>query len=259
MAIIGISGKSGSGKDTVGEMIRSLVEYPNLTYEDYKTDVVEEYVWTIKKFAGKLKQMTALILGCTVRDLENESFKNGELGKDWWYFGFGDLDKDRFLRTSVMVPYNDTDDVVRDDDNQVQYLNKLTPRLILQLLGTQGGRKVIHPDIWVNALFSDYKPLNELVSADKITLDGLSGESLPNWIITDVRFPNEAKRIKILGGINIRMSRDIKTSAGNTHESETALDNYEFDYIINNNNITLEKLYNIVKELLIKIQTHEIS
>ena len=91
--------------------------------------------------------------------------------------------------------------------------------------------------------------------------------NLPNWIITDTRFPNEADAVKSRGGINIRIERDdyIFDGAGkriiptkeyvNTsnkqHESETALDNYTFDYVIDNNG-TIEDLIIKVKEILIK-------
>ena len=33
---------------------------------------------------------------------------------------------------------------------------KLTPRLILQLLGTDCGRDIIHPNIWVNSTMMAY-------------------------------------------------------------------------------------------------------
>ena len=258
MAIIGISGRAGSGKDTVGLMMRSLIEYPTLTYEEYKTHVVKEYDWEIKKFAGKLKEMITLILGCSLSDLENETFKNTELGEEWWYFGFGGKNKSTGLRTTVMLPYLETPLDTRDDPKQLEYLIKLTPRLLLQLLGTEGGRKVIHPNIWVNSLFSGYKPHNELISVDSIALRGVDGTTLPNWIITDTRFPNEAKEIERRGGIIIRLERNTKTSAGNLHESEIALDNYNFNYGIKNNNISLSELYSRVRELLIKIHYNEV-
>ena len=41
-------------------------------------------------------------------------------------------------------------------DSSYWNLVKLTPRKLLQLLGTDCGRDIIHPNIWVNALFADY-------------------------------------------------------------------------------------------------------
>ena len=60
--LISITGRAGHGKDVVASMIRKL--YPQ--YE-------------IKRFAGKLKEMVALMLGCNVEMLENRSFKEMHL------------------------------------------------------------------------------------------------------------------------------------------------------------------------------------
>lgn len=88
-------------------------------------------------------------------------------------------------------------------------------REFLQYLGTNALRDCLHPNTWLNALFADYNS-----TAD-------------DWIITDVRFPNEAKAIKDRGGIMIRVDRPgVKPI--NNHPSETALDDYDFDYKIAN-------------------------
>jgi hypothetical protein len=74
----------------------------------------------------------------------------------------------------------------------------------------------------------------------------------PSWLITDMRFPNELKAIKDKGGISIRVNRhnhpnDINPNT--EHPSETALDNEEFDYVIDNNG-TIEELIEKVKVVL---------
>ncbi len=88
--------------------------------------------------------------------------------------------------------------------------------------------------VWVNALFSDYT--NDLY-----------------WIITDVRFPNEFKAIKEKGGIVIRVNRPSHSKhivkVINDHPSETALDGYDFDYVIENDG-DLKKLKSKIKSLL---------
>lgn len=91
-----------------------------------------------------------------------------------------------------------------------------------QKLGTEGMRQGVHLDGWVIALISDYTV----------------GQ---NWIVTDVRFPNEAKAIKQKQGILIRIEGDPTgerrlSKRDLNHPSETSLDNYnDFDYIIDNN------------------------
>lgn len=53
------------------------------------------------------------------------------------------------------------------------------------------------------------------------------------YVITDVRFPNEASAIRLLGGEIWRVTRgDAK--AVNSHVSESALDNFKFDKVIEN-------------------------
>lgn len=66
---------------------------------------------------------------------------------------------------------------------------KLSPRIALQKMGTEGIRNVFHPDIWILSLQQKLK----------------SGE---NYVITDVRFPNELDFITGQGGKNIWVRRD---------------------------------------------------
>ena len=95
----------------------------------------------------------------------------------------------------------------------------------MQILG-QSLRDNLSPDVWVNALFVMYS-------------------SNENWVVTDVRMPNEAKAIKDRGGIIIRVNRN--TEYNDNHISETALDNYkDFDFVIDNN----EGLEKLVKKVL---------
>ncbi len=92
---------------------------------------------------------------------------------------------------------------------------QLTPRQLLQLLGTECGREIIHPNIWVNTTFRNHTDTTR-------------------WIITDVRFENEVKAIREHSGILIRVNRD--TDKEDKHQSETGLDHYDkWDYVIENN------------------------
>lgn len=105
-------------------------------------------------------------------------------------------------------------------------------RELLQRCGTEAGRKVLGEDVWVNA-----------------TLDDLPDPTKPPVVITDVRFPNEARAVKSLGGMVIRVNRPgigPKTASdGTIHSSETALDDWPFDAVIENDG-TLEDLRHLV-------------
>jgi hypothetical protein len=189
--IIGISGKIGSGKDTLSIVINYLADKSAPDSFNRWEQPLEEYTYKNKKYAENLKCMVCFLIGCNRIDLEDREFKEKELGEEW---------------------------------------DGLTPRKILQLLGTEAGREIIHPNIWVNSLFADY------------TTDS-------NWIITDVRFPNEAQAIKDRGGIVVRIERPGGEShCGGAHASETALDDYDFDIVINNDG-TIEELIDKVKQL----------
>ena len=91
----------------------------------------------------------------------------------------------------------------------------MTVREFQQRLGTDAVRNGLHQDAWVIATLRDY-------TKDK------------RWVVTDTRFPNEANKIKALGGINIRVDRQANPFPESNHPSETSLDNYTFDHVISN-------------------------
>ena len=177
--------------------------------------------WEIKKFADKLKTLVCLLIGYTREQLEDRVVKEKELGEEWWYYKG---------RNNSLIPYN------TNSKRNPEDLIKPTPRLLLQLIGTDLFREQLHPNTWVNASFANY--LNNA------------------WIFTDVRFPNELEAIKKRKGVTIRINRGLvertgKMIQGPEHISETALDNAEFDYVIENNG-TIEELIEQVKKILIK-------
>jgi hypothetical protein len=108
---------------------------------------------------------------------------------------------------------------------------EMTTRELLQKLGTEAMRNGLHENVWVNALYADY--------------------TNQNWIITDMRFPNEFDAVKSRGGITIRVNRVryISTHSEGEHESERALDDHKFDYVIYNNG-SMSDLITKVREIL---------
>jgi hypothetical protein len=107
------------------------------------------------------------------------------------------------------------------DDLNLGIEYPMTVREFLQKLGTDAIRDGLHKNAWVNALMADYKPRK------------MDQYKPSNWIITDCRFPNEAEAIKERGGVIIRIDRP-GINPVNAHPSETALDNWDFDYKIAN-------------------------
>lgn len=213
--IIGVSGKIGSGKDTVGKVIQylsseaykkrersfELFQRGHTNLDAFGTHYYSP--WEIKKFAGKLKEVASLLTGIPVNDFEDQDFKKTDLPEEWstWY---PNLDRPE----------------------------PMTVRTLLQKVGTDCMRDCLHKNTWVNALLADFRPRK------------LSQYEPSQWIITDVRFPNEALAIKDKGGVLLRIERDSDVKSN--HESETALDNWTFDYVIENNG-TIEDLIAEVK------------
>lgn len=295
MAIIGISGRIGSGKDTLasiiqyltheyeihGQIVQTYEEFLNLKYSQ------DAFNWKIKKFAGKLKQMVSLLTGIPVEDLEKQEVKDSILGEEWNYWEDKTEYGQRWIYEGSRTDIKETKDC--------KFL-VMTVRKLLQLLGTEALRDVIHPNVHINALFADYKPnqpfnysinntsevYNWLIKnykeevkeyrRDKGDIWLLSEQidfanklKLPNWLITDVRFENEAQSIRDRGGLLIRINRPKKQTTGErlqdifsgkvdneSHPSETSLDDYKgFDYIIDNDS-DIPSLVEKVKQILIE-------
>ncbi len=258
--IIGINGYIGSGKDTVGEIIRYLISYRinggNWSYPDgFKPNIqYTESKWEIKKYAAKLKQIASIMTGIPAEKFEDQEFKKTFLGKEW---DTTKVDEIKKLPMSNDDFWNDTMTI------EVQTTTvQMTVREFLQKLGTEAVRDSIHVNAWVNALMSDYKDVMNATTSDKGYKEWSSGV-FPNWIITDCRFPNEAQAIKTRGGIVVRVNRRVEETYTDVngvkttivigpldlHPSETSLDNWEFDYVIENNG-TIEELTSEVKDML---------
>ena len=98
-----------------------------------------------------------------------------------------------------------------------------------------------------NILFSEESDFMMDSIAD--SKDRLRGEN-PMWVITDVRFNNEAEAIKERGGLLIRVNRPDANSS-DTHISETELDEYKgFNLTITNNNLSIEEIDNLISPVI---------
>lgn len=132
-----------------------------------------------------------------------------------------------------------------------------SPRLSLQLVGTNSLRNHFNENIWMLTLENRYrKNPNQHV------------------VISDVRFPNELKFIKDVGGVLIRVDRgpapvweatatlanrgnkdaleSMKILYPSAHLSEWAWVGTEFDYVLNNNS-TIENLEQEVRDIVSKL------
>lgn len=264
--LIGISGRAGSGKDLVASIIQYLVwrnavekgiiGLSNNTLEHFTESPLISKVlskWKVVKFADKLKDIVCLLTGCAKTDLEGQEFKKSELPEIWhrWELCFTNGDE-------RWVEYYDSEEEALREKKLLEedflfvgppVLIKSTYRDLLQYVGTDLFRNQFHPNTWVNATFADYKKISPEVKGN-MSVHELFRPDYPQWIISDVRFPNELKAIKDRGGICIRVSRP--PIEPDPHISESALDDSDdFDYMIINSG-TIDELVEKVKKILIK-------
>lgn len=94
-----------------------------------------------------------------------------------------------------------------------EYLQGKTPRFAMQTLGTEWGRLLIHPDLWVNMM--------------KYRILSCRG----NVVIDDCRFSNEARVVKYLGGIVWRVERHENIAV---HISELGQAEIQPDVVVSN-------------------------
>jgi hypothetical protein len=110
---------------------------------------------------------------------------------------------------------------------------EVTPRLILQKMGTEACRHGIADNIWIAALEKRMQGYEDVV-------------------ISDCRFPNEIDFIRSAGGVIIRVKRGEDPSheeISKMHISETAWNSYEPDRTIHNDK-DVEGLKLCVSDLL---------
>jgi len=151
-------------------------------------------------------------------------------------YGFKKVSFAAALKRGCMEMFGLTEEQVYGDLKEVvdPYWG-VTPRLILQKVGTECMRNTYDQDIWVKSV------------EKRVTTEG------GNWVITDCRFPNEAVAIKKWGGVVVRLDRPQAGASGGiaSHPSEVAMESYdEWDHIINNEGESLEELYIKVDKLV---------
>jgi hypothetical protein len=114
----------------------------------------------------------------------------------------------------VLKPHGLERDLLDKDETKAGF------RTLLQWWGTDFKRKMFKDSYWLD-LCKEYIQTLQV--------------AFPNAIIcvTDVRFPNEAAMISELDGINVRLVRP-DFGEEDTHPSETALDDYKFDMVLQN-------------------------
>jgi hypothetical protein len=197
--LIGLVGGKQMGKNTVANIICYLTGLnPQLPFAN--TDVWETAsIWKQVSFASPLKQVASILTGIPVKDFENEKVKRQYL----------------------------PDQYINKKEDGTEEL--LTVRGFLQRLGTEVGRS-LHPRIWEYALFNKYQIQREKVVDEEGSEEYV--DKYPNWIVTDVRFPNEVEAIKSRGGLIFKVFRPgILRVYFNDSDTEDSFDHSGYYYV----------------------------
>jgi hypothetical protein len=181
------------------------------------SDILTEYGFCSESFAGPLKDVAASIFNWDRAMLEGNTSASRisrETVDEWW--------------------------------NERLKIPNFTPRIALQILGTDILRNHFHADIWV------------------LSMEARIKDAKKNVVITDVRFPNEVRIVRELGGKIVRIKRgedpEWFSLAASNHESmpmvypDIHASEYSWagttpDYLIDNKG-TIEDLRKIVNDLL---------
>jgi hypothetical protein len=108
-------------------------------------------------------------------------------------------------------------------------------RRLMQILGTEVGRNLFDPDLWVKLA---KRKLESTLSVGDV-------------VVTDVRFPNEARLIRGYGGILVRIDRP-GFGPVNEHVSDRASERWAYDHRIDNDSEVCSlqgKLRQLITEL----------
>lgn len=116
---------------------------------------------------------------------------------------------------------------LRDEDKEVpmDWLDGITPRKMLQTLGTEWGRCMVHSDLWVRSMMRRAPPM---------------------CVISDVRFENEAAAIRAAGGVIVHIYR--RPMMSDSHISEAGVEFRDGDFIVHNAG-TLSEFVNSVERV----------
>lgn len=163
------------------------------------------------------------------------------------------------IRTRFAEPLYQMQDKVREvlkDFNYTNYDYETKDGPLLQLLGTEWGRKTVDENIWVDLIKSKYEFEKDLMRSK-----GLDPDEGLVFLVEDCRFKNELDYFPEAISFRLECSREVRKSRcemwrdRDTHPSETDLDGYategRFTNTINSEYLDLDKV--------VKLAVHTIT
>lgn len=96
-----------------------------------------------------------------------------------------------------------------------------SPRELMQSMGTDWGRHQVHPELWL------------LLAEQNLEFLGQTNDNARGFVISDLRFENEADFVRKRGGIVIHLLR-ADAAEVNPHISETGIGIQDNDLVLHN-------------------------
>lgn len=180
--IIGISGRAGAGKDTVADIF------------------IRKFGFTRVSFADSLKEVCSVAFDIPLQTFHDVNLKDKNFESPI-IFTNSALEKfTKYLQDTGCV--FTTDQINKLETNGLG-LSFVSPRDLLQRIGTDLVRKQLGNDFWINIF--------------KHKIQNSQGHT----VVADVRFINERQAIRDLEGVNFLVTRDsLPPLTADAHESE---------------------------------------
>lgn len=188
--VIGIGGKLQHGKDVVADHL------------------VDELGWVKIGMSDALNEIM-IVLNPFIPTQKITTEKRRFLGIKYGHKSVSQLSVIRYADLVEQVGY-------------VEAKKNSEVRRLLQVMGTDVGRKMIDTNIWVKMM------------SKKVREAKKSG--VPGVVVTGIRFPNESKAIRTLEGELWWIERPghVADSSSGSHDSENSLTDDDFDVVLVN-------------------------
>lgn len=145
------------------------------------------------------------------------------------------------LRDGLMAIFNlDPTDFEGDRKEQPLAWLDRSPRQLMQSMGTEWARNTVHPDVWVKLAEQNLDYMTKALGA------------VLGFVVSDVRFENEADLIRRRGGTVIHIVRP-DAQAVNPHISEAGVVANEADLTLTNYG-TVEEFLRSLDEVFLMVR-----
>lgn len=187
--------------------------------------------------------MKPILIGLAGRARSGKSTAADHLVRNHFFEHYAFADP---LRSGLMEIFNlDPDDFEGAKKEQpVDWLGR-SPRELMQSMGTEWARQLVHPDVWVKIAEQNLNYLQNTLS------------SVVGFVVSDVRFENEADFIRQRGGTIIHIARPT-APAVNPHASEAGVHVNPLDLIIRNTG-DREHLRSLIDDCVAVIRSRDAS